>query len=254
MSGTEHDREWRAPAFEASGWLQQMTGPWNALAGMWEAWFDAAKSLSHERGLNVGKSLTRLFDPEFWRSGGFAPLLEELQDALSLPRFADLPRVEASLLHSSAAMLDLFRLFQQYLLLSIPIWAAASQRFQAEMAERVKKEGKAKSPGEALDLWNGVLDRTMMEFNRSGDYARMQQQLLRASSQHRLELRRIGEQSARMFDLPTRKEMTDIYRRLHELQREVYGLRRELRELRNGRASASDRTGASAEQEDSGHD
>src|SRR3974377_2227502 len=65
--------EWGAPAFEGSGWLQQMTGPWNALAGMWEAWFDAAKSLSQERGLDVGKSLTRLFDPEFWRTGGFAP-------------------------------------------------------------------------------------------------------------------------------------------------------------------------------------
>jgi hypothetical protein len=250
MSAAEHDRtgEWRAPAFDASGWLQQVTEPWNALAGMWEAWFEAAKSLSQERGPDVGKALTRFFDPEFWRSGGFGPLLEELQDAMSLPKFADLPRVEASMLNSSAAMLDLFRLLQQYLFLSVPIWAEASRRFQKELAEQVKKDGKPKSPGQALDVWNNVFDRTLLEFNRSGEYARMQQQLLRASAQYRLDLRKVGERSARVFDIPTRKEMTELYRRMHELRREVYGLRREVRALRNACNSPPEAAGDHAPQ------
>jgi hypothetical protein len=47
-----------------------------------------------------------------------------------------------------------------------------------------------------------------MEFNRSGEFAKIQQRLLRASAQYRLELRKLGERGARLFDMPTRAEMT----------------------------------------------
>jgi hypothetical protein len=136
-------------------------------------------------------------------------------------------------------MLDLAGLVQQYMTVSIPMWIAASQRFQAEISEREKRGEKIHSPGEALDLWNGVLDQALMEFNRSGEYTRIQQRLLNASLQQRLELRKIGERTARMFDMPTRKELTDLYRRIHEMQREVHRLGRELRSMRNRAHSAS---------------
>jgi Poly(R)-hydroxyalkanoic acid synthase subunit (PHA_synth_III_E) len=125
---------------------------------------------------------------------------------------------------------------------AIPVWIAASQRFQTEMAERTKK-GEKVSPGEALDLWNGALDHALMQFNRSGEFARLQQKLLRASLQHRLELRKIGERSARMFDMPTREEMTDVYRRMHQMQREIHQLRRELRAARSGESAAPNAIG-----------
>jgi hypothetical protein len=242
MSSAENKSagETSEPPFEAAKLLEQIAAPWNTLAGMWNAWFEASRSLSGERGVEVGKSLTRLFDPELWKTGGLAPLLEELQYVLTLPKFADVPSLEFSMLHSSAAMLDLFGLVQQYMKLSIPMWAAACQRFQAEVAERAQRGERVRSPGEALDLWNGVLDRTLMEFNRSGEFARIQQRLLRASARHRLELRKIGERSAQLFDMPTREEMTDLYRRMHEMQREIHKLRREVRVLRNGSSSVSD--------------
>jgi len=203
------------------------------MAGMWNAWLEAAGALSHERGAEAGKSFSRMLDPEFWKAGGLSPLLDELQHVFSLPKFADLPHADASMLRSSAAMLDLVGLMQQYLSVSFPLWLAASQRFQAEVAKRAH-DGDVSGPGALLDLWNGVLDSSMMEFNRSGDFARIQQRLLRASAQYRLELRKAGERSARVFDMPTRTEMTDVYQRMHEMQRELHKLRREVRALRNG--------------------
>lgn len=223
-----------ASAANEAGPLNQLVSPFNALATIWNTWLQATSSVSLERGADLGKSLTRLFDPQFWATGELGPLLEELQEALSLPALADLPRMELSMLPASTAMLDIARLMQKFLSVSIPIWAAASQRFQAEVDARKQKGEPVRSPAEALELWNGVLDRTLMEFNRSGDFAQMQQQLVRAAAQYRLALRKLGEQSARSFDMPTRQEMTDIYRRMHDMQREMHRLRQEVRALRSG--------------------
>jgi hypothetical protein len=232
-------------AADVPPFMRQIAGPWEAMAGVWKAWLDAAESLSRERGAAAGKSLTRMFEPAFWKSGELGPLLEELRHALSLPQLADLPSPDLSILDSSAAMLDVVGLANQYMAVSIPMWVSASQRFQHEIAERSQRGEPVKSPGEALDLWNGVVDRTLMEFNRSGEFARIQQRLLRASAQYRLELRKIGERSARVFDMPTRAEMTDIYRRMHDMQREIQTLRREVRTLRQA-ASPQDAGGAKA--------
>lgn len=81
-----------------------------------------------------------------------------------------------------------------------------------------------------------------MEFNRSGEFAKLQRRLLRASAQYRLELRKLGERGARLFDMPTRAEMTDVYRRMHDMQREVQKLRRELSALRHSKATSADPT------------
>jgi hypothetical protein len=81
-------------------------------------------------------------------------------------------------------------------------------------------------------VWNNVLDVTLMEFNRSGEFARAEQWLLRAASAQRRELSGAVEKLAKLVDLPSRTELTDVYRRLHDLTREVHALRKEVRELR----------------------
>jgi hypothetical protein len=235
------------PFAHSAGLLDQFVNPFNALAGMWNTWLQASSSFSLERGSDLGKSLTRLFDPQVWKTGGLSPLIEELQGALSLPPFADLPKVELSMLPASAALLDLVGLMQKFMRVSIPMWAAASQGFQAEVDARTQKGEPVRSPAEALELWNGVLDRTLMEFNRSGEFAQMQRQLVRSAAQYRIALRKIGEQSARSFDMPTRQEMTDVYRRMHDMQREVHKLRQEVRALRGDLSLAVEREAAAGE-------
>jgi Poly(R)-hydroxyalkanoic acid synthase subunit (PHA_synth_III_E) len=227
----------RATPFAGDAYFKHIAGSWIAVTGLWRAWLEAAQALSKERGVEAGKSLARLFDPEFWKAGELSPLFDDLRHVLSFPQLADLPDLDMSTIGASAAMVDFMGLVQQYMRISIPLWISASERFQAEIAARARRGEEVKSPGEALDLWNGVLDRTLMEFNRSGDFAKIQQRLLRASAQCRLELRKAGERGARLFDMPTRTEMTDVYHRMHEMQREVQKLRREMQQLRAGTRS-----------------
>jgi len=223
-------------------YLQQTANLSNALLDMWSAWAQAADVVSRQRGLAAGKSLSRLFAPEAWKAGEFGPLLEELRQTLSLPQLADVPNLNLSAIDTLAATADLIALLQQYMSISLPLWLSATRQFQAEITTRAKQGNGVQSPGEALDLWNGIVDRALMEFNRSGEFAKLQQRLLRASAQYRLELRKLGERGARLFDMPTRAEMTDVYRRMHDMQREVQKLRRELSALRHSKATSADPT------------
>jgi len=235
MSSPENKgKDETAEGSDPANFFTQFVAPWTAMAGMWNAWYDAARSLSHGRGIDFAKSFERVCE----QGGKLGPLLEELQNTLQLPKFADLPNPDLSLLHSSAAFMDLAGLVQQYMTVSIPMWADASRRFQKEMAERAQSSDRIQSPGEALDVWNGVFDRTLMEFNRSGEFIRIHQRLLRASMQYRLEMRKLAERAARIFDMPTRQELTDLYQHMHGMQREIHKLRHEVRALRNSSASA----------------
>ena len=238
----------QADSSAAAPYMDQMVGSWQAMSSVWTAWLEAADNFSRERGVKAAMSFERLFDPQFWKAGELTPLLEELQQALSLPQLADVPKPDLSMLGASAGMFDLTGLINRYVMMSIPMWLSASQNFQAEVAARASRGEPVKSPGDALDLWNSVCDRTLMEFSRSGDFAEIQQRLLRASAQFRLELRKIGERGARLFDTPTRTELTDIYRRMHDMQREIHSLRREVGRLRS-EASRSNTRATTKKQE-----
>ena len=151
---------------EIPDYLRQLADPWRAMTDMWVSWSEAIQAGFKERGEKASELLTRAWSLEFWRAGEFAPFIDELQGVFSLPRFADVPNVDLSALKPAASMLELAKLHQQYLAVSIPLWLAISRRFQAELAVREKSGEPVKSPGAALDLWNSAVDGTLMEFTR----------------------------------------------------------------------------------------
>jgi len=205
---------------------------WGTSLDIWSAWADAWQVMLQKRGGPTAEAMQKaLFNPGAWAEG-VAPLMDELQDVFALPHFADLPRLDASALPSPGPLVELMMVAQQYLAAAVPVWVRACQGFQAEVAERRQQGEQLDSSGEAMDLWNNVLDRTLMEFNRSEDFAKVQQRFLNAAMRQRREVRKTFERAAKAVDLPTRTEMTDVYQRLHDLTREVHGLRRELRALR----------------------
>ena len=213
-------------------WWDQLSQSCTASLGIWSAWADAWQSLLTNRGVPAAKAiLEQAANPAAW-PGGFATLIEELEDIFALPRFADLPGLDPGALPSMAPAAELMAVAQEYLLAVVPLWAQICQQFQHEVAGRRQRGEAMDNAGAAMDLWNNILDRTLMEFNRSTDFANLQQRFLRAATRQRLEVRKMAEQTARAVDLPTRTELDDVYRRLHDLTREVHGLRRELRGLR----------------------
>lgn len=207
-----------------------------SLAAAWEMWSAIAtgwQSVLTNRGLPAAQAMAdRLRTPTAWPDA-FAPLLAELQRIFALPQFSDLPLLDGKALPSLAPAAELLAAASQLMLAALPLWLRTTQRFQAEMAAR-RTEGAPALPGagDAMDILNNVLDQTLMEFNRSAEFATLLQRVLRAAMGYRNEARRFGERLANAVDLPTRTEMTDVYQRLHDLQRETHALRRELRAMK----------------------
>ena len=205
----------------------------SASTNMMSAWSDAWGALLKARGAPIGDAMLKgLAAPAAWPTA-ITPILEEIQSALKLPTFSDMPGRDLFTPPSLAPLFGLMQVSQEYAAISVPIWIKTCERFLAEAKKRQEAaNGKSLEAGALLDVWNNVLDLTLMEFNRSGEFARAQQWLLRATAAQRRELGGAAEKLAKLVDMPTRTEMTDIYRRLHDLTREVHALRKEIRELR----------------------
>ena len=195
------------------------------------AWSQTWAALLQKRGGPAAQMMMGAAgNPAAWPQA-VLPIMEEMQRALSLPRFADLPRVDEALLPAPGAAAEMALLLQQYIAAAMPAWVKASETFQAEIARR-QAAGETIDVSEGMDIWNGVLDRTLMAFNRSGEFADLQQRLLRLSMEQRQATRKRAEVVAEALDMPTRTEMLDVYKRLHGLTREVHALRAEVRSLK----------------------
>ncbi len=226
--------------------LEQFGQAWTASLDLWSAWANTWGKIVQTRGMPAAEAMTgKLLNPAAW-PGGLQPLTKELEDLFALPRFADLPGLDGAKLPSVGPALELLAVAQQYMVAAAPVWLEASRRFQTEVAQRRDAGERLDSAGTALDLWNGVLDRTLMEFNRSAEFAAVQQRFLHAAMRQRLEVRQLFEGAAKAVDLPTGTEMKDVYRRLHDLQREVHALKRELRQQAKGAGGGGKRRGTAA--------
>jgi len=151
-----------------------------------------------------------------------------MRDMTGLPQFADLPNLESNLIPSIEPALELTAVAQQYLLVATPVWVAACKRFEAEVASRQQGAETIEGADEALELWNNILDKTLMEFNRSSGFSDLQKRYLHGGVKQKKQIKDYFERLAKAVDNPTRSEMDDIYRRLHELHREVVYLRRKI--------------------------
>ena len=236
MSGSS-DRP-RDPANPVDALSSVFEQSWNAPLKMWSAFANTWQSALQNRGIPAFQAtLKQLTGSAGWTSS-LNPFMDEMLEIFDLPKLADFPAFEPGVLPSLAPAAELALVTQQYMMAAFSVGMRACQQFQAEISERRKNGGAVESAGEAMDLWNNVLDHTLMEFNRSEEFAGVQQRFLRAAMQQRQEIRKLTDSMARTIDLPTREEVNDIYHRLHDLLREVHGLRREVRALKRSKGTA----------------
>ena len=198
---------------------------WKGAMAPWLAWFGAAKSATRARATKVGEAAAEALMRPDKMLENMSSLSGGLRELVGLPQFADLPDLRDKGVPTFEPAMELIAVAQQYMRVGVPIWVEACKRFEKEVAQQNETGHIPDSAGDALELWNTVLDRTLIEFNRSSEFADLQQRYLRAGIRQRLETRRYFEMLARMADSPTRAEMDDVYRRLHELRRDVAALR-----------------------------
>jgi hypothetical protein len=214
----------KAPDDQTAG----LTEAWKSATNPWLSWYGALDSAVRSRATPLAEAAAKLWTQPERMVENLSTLSDSFREMAGLPELADMPDLGLKSLPSVAPAMELMAVLQQYLRVATPIWIEACQRFESETS-RKRKEGESfDSASEALELWNNTLDHTLMEFNRSSEFAELQQRYLRAAIHQRLETRRYFERLAKAVDGPTRPELDDIYRRLHELRREVAALRQRI--------------------------
>jgi poly(hydroxyalkanoate) synthase III subunit E len=163
-----------------------------------------------------------LLNPAAWGPDG-RNVADALESVLGTPQWSDLVSLDSETLKSFAPAVELLQIGQLYAAEVTRVSAEICRKFQSRLAAKgLKLDGS----GEALDLWNDTVDATLMAFNRSETFADLQRRFVRAMMAYRLEQRWLAGRLAEQVQLPTREEVDELARRVHDIERENRRLRR----------------------------
>jgi polyhydroxyalkanoate synthase subunit PhaE len=193
-----------------------------------QAWTKAAEAAGTQDGtFNIA---VQAFDPRRW-FGMNRPAVEEPMDLLRrLPNFA-FPMLDRKLVALVGGWMLLMQRNNEHNVKIIQAWAVAYRELCADLNAAAAKGEPVHAGRELLERMITVVNHTMQEVQRSDEFLASQSKLLEAFLLSRTREREVVEIVAKAFDLPTRTEMDDAHRSVHDLKREVRALRRELDRL-----------------------
>lgn len=108
-----------------------------------------------------------------------------------------------------------------------------------ELVEKSERGEKIESLRALFDLWVATAERTYFEMASTDAFAEIQGRFVNAAMQHRIRERELMDALMKSLHLPTRRELDDAYRHLHDLKNEVRALRHEVTQLRAASAAAA---------------
>lgn len=203
---------------------------WTSFIKSWAPEWDPSSFMT-QQGLDAkawqqgSNAFFGLLEPNNWTQ--YAP--EELRNILNMiaqgPRFADLatPQHDAATawresVDYSEAAADMSRVMQE-------AWTRAYQKYSEKHSLEDLQSGNVKG---ALDAWLAAANAELLETQKSPDFMDAQRRLLRASMEIKARQRDMAEAWSEAYQMPTRTEIDDLTKIVHELRREVRKLKREL--------------------------
>lgn len=206
--------------------LSKSIGEWVPLLTPWLGFVHQAIGTGHFGELMKGSS-------------GFGKLMMLEQQSLQPPigGFAELPgagltrETNAKIMKASDALLDLRKAALRYDMEIAQGIGQAVERTMERLADLAKKDKKIHSVREVMQLWFQTADRTLTEKFCSDEFIAIQNEMASAALNYKLKLRDVLEMVYSALDIPTRSEMDDAYRAIHDLKKEVRDLKKALHGL-----------------------
>lgn len=167
-----------------------------------------------------------MLNPGAWLGGGMGEIDRRLDHLLRRPQLADIVETDREALKALSTWAELQQVGAEHQLQAWAVWSQAFQRFLVRLAE-LGAEGKAPTGLQELaSLWTDTANRTMIESQRSERFLEGQRRLLRASLRYRAQEREVAERFCETHHIPTRGEVDEIHRAIHDIKRELRALRR----------------------------
>ncbi|MFO1371090.1 MAG: poly(R)-hydroxyalkanoic acid synthase subunit PhaE [Candidatus Competibacteraceae bacterium] len=213
--------------------LTKSIGNWGPLLSPWVEFMNQAIGTGH-----FGQAMTG--------STGFGKLLLLEQQGMQpiIGGLAELPRAgltretNAKIMRASDALLDLRKASLVYDLEVAKGIGHAVERTMERLADLSKKDKKINTVREVMQLWFQTADRTLTERFCSDEFIAIQNDMASAALTYKLRLRDVLDMVYQALDIPTRSEIDDAYRAIHDLKKEVRTLKKALHDLTASKASA----------------
>lgn len=178
-----------------------------------------------------GNTFLALLEPANWTQYAPEQLRVILQSIAEGPKFADLatPQHEAAetwreTLDYTQAASDMGKVMQD-------AWIRTYGRFSKNYAI---EDLKAANPEEAMNAWLDAANHELLDTQRSPEYMDAQRRMIRSSTEIRARQKDLAEAWSEMYQMPTRTEVDDLIKTVHELRRELRKLKREVGSIKAG--------------------
>ena len=173
---------------------------------------------------SVDAMLKMMFDPSRWPELASSPVDRAIEHLVEGPGYATLWTLDRKLLKAQKLRLEWSRDLAAYQLVLHSAWSEALQRFFTE----IHREGEPiRTWRELIDVWIDIANATLVEAHRTPEFLEAQRRLTRSSTECRLQEREIAESWCEMHHIPTRTEIDDLARTVHELRRDLRALARQ---------------------------
>jgi class III poly(R)-hydroxyalkanoic acid synthase PhaE subunit len=120
------------------------------------------------------------------------------------------------------------RSYYDYQVLMADAWSGVFEQVLQELKERADQDKPIENMRDLVRLWIGAADRSFDKVFRSDEYAHVQGQFVTDYMNYRIHEQGIVEEMMKYAYVPTRSEVDEAHRTIHELRRELRSLKKSM--------------------------
>jgi len=172
------------------------------------------------------ETLRRMLDPTQFLSAGTDEVNQAIQRLVEGPEFTDIGTLERQVLKATGEWMALRQASAAFKAITAAAWTRAFATFsQATMADHSLM---TQGPRAVLDRWLKVANEELIRTQRTEAFLKAQRNLLTAGVDYRLKERALVELWCETHSIPTRTEVDDVHRTLHDLRSQIRDLKSRL--------------------------
>ncbi len=216
---------------------EQYTTQYNDWVKAAKEWFPSSMSGSADAEKKNSKdyfdALKMTLDPSTFIQMGSNDLTKAFQKLLNAPQFADFGSFENRMMQMMNDSSELRKASAEYQSLISSSWSKAFSDFMEQASELFDKpfdtkENSGQSIKEMIDQWLKIANQKLLDTQRSPEFLDAQKQLFKAATQCKDQQNEMIESWCEYVGIPSRAEVDDLHKKVHELKREVRQLKTKL--------------------------
>lgn len=134
---------------------------------------------------------------------------------------------------------NLRQAMDDYQMLVVDAWSGIYEQVLREMMKRAEQGKPIDSVRELVRLWTTAADQSFDQVFRSEKYAEVQGRFVTTFMEYRIQEQAISDELMKYSHIPTRSEVDEAHRNIHQLRREVKALKKTLAESRKATSATA---------------